>query len=352
MSESASRIVGWDIGGAHLKAAVIDREGRALHVAQRPCPLWQGLEPLHTAVDEVLAMMPASKDALHAVTMTGELVDFFSNRREGVRSLIGVIGERLPIVRVFAGDGFLDPAGLQDDDIPRIASANWLATARYTATRIDSALLIDIGSTTTDLLLIHDNQVKTFGHTDYDRLRCGELLYTGVVRTPVIAITERVPFEGEWLSLMTENFATSADVYRLSGELPEYADQMPAADGGEKTLTASARRIARMLGRDVESASFEQWREAARFIRERQVIRIWMACQRQLSRCALPAHAPLIGAGIGRFLLAPLAARLGRSCSNFSDLLPEKMPPDAFQIADCAPAVAVAYLARQALGRE
>ncbi len=350
--EPVSQIVGWDIGGAHLKAAVIDRSGQTLHVIQRPCPLWRGLDCLRTALAEVLQALEASDDRRHAITMTGELVDLFSTRREGVLSLIGIMREHLPknSLLIFAGRaGFLAPDALGPDDILSIASANWLATGAFAATRIASALLIDIGSTTTDLLLIHGNQVKTFGHTDYDRLRYGELVYTGIARTPVIAITERVPFEGEWLSLMSEYFALSADVYRLCGELPEYADQMPAADGGEKTLMASAGRLARMLGRDADTAELEHWREVARFIRERQMHKIWFACQRQLSRRALPAAAPLIGAGVGRFLVKELATRLGRPYLDFLALFPGQEPRDTLPIADCAPAVAVAFLARQAL---
>ena len=65
-----------------------------------------------------------------------------------------------------------------------------------------------------------------------------------------MAITDAIEFEGLRIPLMAEHFATTADVYRLTGELDERHDQHPSADGAEKTLPGSARRLARMIGRD------------------------------------------------------------------------------------------------------
>ena len=80
----------------------------------------------------------------------------------------------------------------------------------------------------------------------------GELVYTGLVRSFVMAIAERAPFAGRWSPLINENFATMADVHRILGTLPEGADQMATADGRAKTVAASRARLARMVGRDVE----------------------------------------------------------------------------------------------------
>ena len=42
-------VVGWDIGGAHVKASLL-RGGEVVDAAQWPCPLWQGLQHLHHAL--------------------------------------------------------------------------------------------------------------------------------------------------------------------------------------------------------------------------------------------------------------------------------------------------------------
>jgi probable H4MPT-linked C1 transfer pathway protein len=145
---------------------------------------------------------------------------------------------------------------------------------------------------------------------------------------------------------MAEFFATTADVHRLTGELPETADQYPAADGGAKTVEGSARRLARMIGRDMESASLDSWRRLAAWLARAQAQRIEDACDRIWSRELLPSDAPVVVAGVGRFIAVELAARRGLRWVDFADLLPAGAAEPG-QIGDCAPAVAVAWLAQQ-----
>jgi probable H4MPT-linked C1 transfer pathway protein len=144
---------------------------------------------------------------------------------------------------------------------------------------------------------------------------------------------------------MAEYFATMADVYRLTGQLPAGADQHPAADGGEKTPEASARRLARMLGRDLESAPLLAWRQLAEWFARVHVRQIEDACDRVLSRSGLSAEAAIVSAGTGRFLLPELAAARRRPCLEFSAFFPGSLAPPE-RISDCAPAVAVAALAQ------
>jgi probable H4MPT-linked C1 transfer pathway protein len=346
-------LIGWDIGGAHLKAAAVDAAGQLVAVAQAACPLWLGLDRLHSALDYIEEQLAPPPCCRHAVTMTGELVDAFAGREEGVAALVNVMAGHYGAesVALFAGHaGFLRPGQAGPTGALQIASANWLASGLWAAANLDEALFIDIGSTTTDLLLIRQRRVEHRGYTDYERMRYDELLYTGVVRTPVMALAERAPFEGEWVNLMAEHFATTADVYRLTGELPEAADQMPAADQGEKTPAGSRRRLARLFGRDAESASPEQWRLAAEYFKERQLAKIHAGAELQRSRGLLTATAPLVGAGVGRFLVRELAQRLQHPYLDFSDLFSVSTTRTEFQAADCAPAAAVACLALRNMG--
>ena len=104
-------VLGWDLGGEHLKVAAVDAAGRVLSAAQFPCPLWQGLPELDRALQLALAHCPPAQR--HALTMTGELVDLFGDRAEGVASLIARFGAHVPLERalVFASGGrFLSPA--------------------------------------------------------------------------------------------------------------------------------------------------------------------------------------------------------------------------------------------------
>jgi probable H4MPT-linked C1 transfer pathway protein len=342
-------LMGWDIGGAHLKAVAMAGD-QIVSILQKPCPLWLGLGHFHDAAIAILDELQPLPGCRHAITMTGELADVFATREAGVFALLHALCEHVPTenVLVFAGRaGFLAARRVKLNNVPAIASANWLATGVYAATRLEQGLLIDIGSTSTDLLVLHNREVLTRGHTDFERLCHGELVYCGVVRTALMSLAKLAPFEGEWIGVMAEHFATTADVYRLTGELPEYADQASTADGGEKTAIASARRMARLLGRDIESSTHEAWRRLGFYYRERQLAVLMEACMRQLSRGELDCNAPVIGAGVGRFLVQELAKRLGHTYLDFSGLHPMPSPCTEFHLADCAPALAVACLARQ-----
>ena len=225
-----------------------------------------------------------------------------------------------------------------------VASANWLATAALAARSVPAGLLADMGSTTTDLVPIAAGAPCPAGWTDAERLASGELVYTGLVRSFVFALADRVPFAGVWTPLAAEYFATSADVYRLLGELPEHADQMATADGREKTEAASRARLARMVGRDAAEATPAAWRALAAFLAEAQLHRITEAAMLVLSRADLPADAPVIGTGCGRHVTRRLATRLGRSWRDFATL-PALAGLDAETADQCAPAAAVALLA-------
>ncbi|MEQ1635186.1 MAG: hydantoinase/oxoprolinase family protein [Methylococcales bacterium] len=347
-------IIGWDIGGAHVKAALLDAQGVVQQICLEPCLLWRGLEQLNQVVTLVMAAL-ATKQAKHVITMTGELVDCFANREAGVQQIIAVMVQLLPAetVHIFAGtDGFLPAGQVKPAHTTAIASANWLATARYVAAQQQQGVLIDIGSTTTDILVFKEGRVQAVGFSDYQRLISGELVYTGIIRTAVMAIAQHAFFNGQQQGLMAEYFATMADVYRITGELQETHDHTATADGAEKTVLASARRLSRLTGYDFKPEEMALWQEFAQTLRAQQLELIKANVARQLARDLLPEQSCFIGAGAGRFLVRELAQQLGYEYRDFDELItiapypssPRERESKAQTAADCAPAVAVALL--------
>ncbi|MBB4003345.1 hydantoinase/oxoprolinase family protein [Aurantimonas endophytica] len=337
-----TRVLGWDVGGAHLKAALADGD-RIVKVWQEPSPIWQGLDRL----DDALATILAEVDGIdrHAVTMTGELSDIFSSRSEGVAALTRLFAEKLPgDVAIYAGAaGFVRPEAA-GEHVAHIASANWHASATLAAGAIEEALFLDMGSTTTDILPVAGGTVRATAATDAERLAAGELVYQGFTRTALMAVASEVPFAGRLVPVMNEFFASMADVQRVVGTLDEADDLYPAADGQAKTLEGSRRRLARMIGMDAEDGTDGAWEWLAHAFAEAQVRRIHDAALRVLSREDLTDDAPVVIAGAGRPVLRRLAARLDRGVVDFSDLLDcpaEKR--DA--VCRAAPAAALALLA-------
>lgn len=335
----ASDIIGWDIGGAHVKAARVNAAGVVQAAIQVPCALWRGMHELQQAMDAATAHVGQS--ARHAVTMTGEMVDLFPDRLTGVNEIAKFVAHRLPdrAVLFFCGEGRFVSIDDVKNHAATIASANWRASVEFAASKIRDGVFVDIGSTTTDIVVINNHVPRFRGHDDYSRLVCGELVYSGVVRTPLMALSDRVIFRGDDVPVVAEYFATTADVYRVLGALPETADQHPSADGAEKTTFASARRIARMVGRDVASASFDDWCELANSFRAAQLAKICAALK------AIGAHESMIvGAGVGDFLIRQIAQDSCRGYLSFAQLL-ELDGVSAASAADIAPAIAVALVA-------
>ncbi|MEX2480911.1 MAG: hydantoinase/oxoprolinase family protein [Gammaproteobacteria bacterium] len=338
---------GWDIGGAHLKVARIDARGQVTAVRQIACPLWRGIHELGRACALIDFPIDAA-DAVHAVTMTGELCDVFSDRADGVRQIVDHFLQLISTaarVRIFGGyQGWLSPEEVCGSAVSAVASANWLALAAFTAELIGDGVLLDIGSTTTDIVPIADNEVRCEGRDDAARLGAGELVYTGAVRTPVIGVCGTVPFRGRWQPLAAEVFATTADVYRLLGEIEAHHDLMPTADGRSKDVSGSARRLARMLGLDLAVTSAEEMRRVAAYVARVQAQQIGDALELVCSRHTNPPAEPvLIGAGVGRFIVAALARAQGRHYRGFDALL-GVAPQHAEAAAIAAPAVAAGKL--------
>ena len=175
------------------------------------------------------------------------------------------------------------PPRMQPAHVSDIASANWHATAALAASRVRDGLLVDTGSTTTDLVPFRDGGVTARGYSDGERLTDHELIYAGVVRTPVMAIAREAPFQGRMQGVAAERFATMADVYRLTGDLAHDADPYPTPDHGGKSVEESAARLARMLGRDANEAPLAEWIAAARHFAECQLAHM-RACRRDPHR--------------------------------------------------------------------
>ncbi|MDP2902066.1 MAG: hydantoinase/oxoprolinase family protein [Methylovulum sp.] len=337
--------LGWDIGGAHVKAAVVNQAGEITGIYQQPCPLWKGLEHLRQAVNAIMQALPQGQYR-HAITMTGELVDLFAGREDGVRQIINTMGQLLSNdgLLIFAGQyGLLGISQIDAKHYQAIASLNWLASAQFAAQKTGNGLFVDIGSTTTDILLCSEGKVLAKGYTDYQRLISRELVYTGIVRTAVMAVAQTALDGDQDIGIMAEYFATMADVYRLTGELDEAHDQTETADGAGKTLHASARRLARMIGCDFYPDAVPRWQQFAENIRFQQLQKIKTACGHVATPENFPKNSPLIGAGVGRFLIKELAQQLDHPYLDFSDLCVCSVTPTGMSPADCAPAVSVAH---------
>ncbi len=331
----ATAILGLDIGGANLKAATAEK-----HAQSVVFPLWKQPEALPNAIRELVAHFPDT-EAL-AVTMTGELCDCFPTKRDGVHTILGAVehAARGKPVRVWSTTGeFITPANARDNHMS-VAAANWHALATFAGRFAPrhGAMLLDIGSTTSDLIPLNDGWPSTHGTTDATRLEMQELVYIGVRRTPVCAVVQD--------RVCAEFFATLEDVYTLLGLLPEDETNRDTADGRPMSVEFCFARLARMLGGDRETHTDDQIiRFAARVhstIRQRIAEAARVA---YYSAQSAPELHAVIVSGAGEFLARQVAgvAFPAIGANQIVSLTAELGP----EVSACAPAYAVAVLAKE-----
>jgi probable H4MPT-linked C1 transfer pathway protein len=291
-----------DIGGANTKAAWL--HGASLRTVSRPFEVWRDREGLAAVLREI-ATDPA--DAV-AITMTAELSDAFRTKREGVAFVLDAAEAAFgnPSVLTTAGELIsVEEARARPWDV---AAANWMATALAVAGAHREALLIDVGSTTADIVPIVAGQVAASGQNDLERLLAGELVYTGVLRTNLATIASRVPVRGGWCPVASELFAISADVHLVLGHLEPEAYDCPTPDGRPATGEFARERIARLVCSDVEQLDEAEIDAIAAFLHAEQRRQIEEAARR-----VGPPDGPVVAAGSGAFLACEVAARLGRT---------------------------------------
>jgi probable H4MPT-linked C1 transfer pathway protein len=320
-------VLGLDIGGANLKAAHTTGSARKV-----PFELWKHPGKLTAALRNLLKGWP-SYDCI-AVTMTAELCDCFENRSIGVGAILGALASaaRGSSIWIWQTHGqFVNISAAADDPL-KAASANWLALAAF-AGRFAShspALLIDIGSTTTDIVPLLGGSPVPHGLMDAERLKSRELVYTGVRRTPVCALAGR--------ETASELFATTLDAYLILGEIEEDESDYFTADGRAVTKPAAHARLARMLGADRDTCKAEETLALAEKVKSRQILVLRGAVRSVCSRLPAPPRT-IILAGSGEFLAEQVVAVQTRSGVETISLT-EKLNPAVSQAA-CAYAVAI-----------
>jgi probable H4MPT-linked C1 transfer pathway protein len=331
-------ILGWDVGGANLKVARIAEDGRAEpRVLERPFALWREPHLLPAVLAEAAARLGGARTM--AVTMTAELADCFATKREGVVFVLDAFRTAFPDVRpwVYGVDGRFRSAEAARRRPHRVAAANWMASATLVARTFPDALFLDVGSTTTDVIPIVGGRVAARGRTDPARLRTGELVYTGALRTPVCAIVRSVPLRGRRCRVAAERFAVAADVHVWRGRIEEDDYTCETPDGRGRGRPEAGARLARMVCADLEMLGDRDITAIAEHVARAQVRQIAAGIRQVMRRLGPACPRVVVLAGQGAFLARAAAEEVGLATHDMASDV-------GSAAARAAPAAAVACL--------
>jgi (4-(4-[2-(gamma-L-glutamylamino)ethyl]phenoxymethyl)furan-2-yl)methanamine synthase len=307
-----SKVIGLDIGGANTKLASSDGTLVELHYL----PLWKDTR-LPEVLENIAVRLQPEKVA---VVMTGELADCFKNKEQGIRFIMGAVDSAFSSSKVF----YINNKGRfmsKPDKLKDLAAANWAASARLIGAEIGDCIFVDVGSTTTDIIPIISGKHKA-GLTDFERLMQSELVYSGILRTNLAALLDKVKVEEGWCRVASELFATTADSYLLLGKIDENAYTCETADGAGKSKKDAMRRIARLVCADLSEIKEEDIYEIAVQVQEKQVSILTPAIFEVAERNGLDRIA---AAGLGEFLIKEAAESLGFEYFSVSEHWGEKI---------------------------
>ena len=295
-------MIGIDVGGANLK--VVDDDGVHIHY----CPLWQD-----APIQEIVTRYAGKDNA--AVVMSGELADCFSSKQEGIAFIVSEVRAAFPQAQFYGTDGMFHTSA-----VPELAAANWLAMADLFRERFSDAVLVDMGSTTTDIIPLpaFDTMI---GQTDLSRLQQGYLVYCGLLRTPVATLIHAALIHGLITPVSTEYFASTGDVYVVLNRIREDLFSADTADRKGPDKVSCLRRLARVVCADLEEIGEEGAVEVATAVYNAQKSLIQDAVEKVVRQHQAKR---IITAGIGSSIVAEWTGGLDLSSElgEFADALP------------------------------
>lgn len=313
-------VLGWDIGGVNTKSARLGSngvsDGRSTSV---PYELQHEPSLLNAILRSVASRVGAEPDDCHAVTMTAELSQIFRTKREGVAFILDALEATFPPARlhVYTVSGrFVTPGEARAQPL-EVAASNWAATASWVGQWYPNCILIDVGTTTSDLIPIRGGSIAALGRTDPERLRSGELVYTGALRTPVEAMARRLPFGDGTITLAAEGFALSGDVHLWLGRLREEDYTCPTPDGRPALREYAGERLARAVCADRDLLEETEITELATALALEQTRSLCSALERVRGRC--PELDSAVVTGLGEFIAAAAARAAGLNVCSLAN---------------------------------
>jgi probable H4MPT-linked C1 transfer pathway protein len=308
-------VLGFDVGGANTKAVFVRVKGGVLlsaTVEVEYFPVWKQPEKLPSIFLALKERFGSVRFDGLGVTMTAELSDAYQTKREGVNHILSCFKMDFPDVAIYVlnVDADLKSVEFANRDPLGVAAANWAATGWLVSQQLNDCVVVDVGSTSTSIIPITNGEVVARGKTDLDKLICGELVYTGSLRTNVATIVQSIPVKNGVATVASELFALSGDVHLVLGNISEKDYTVETADGRKKTLPEALTRLARVVCADTEMITQQEIIKIAQYIYNKQIQQVTAGLTKvyAYTKTLTSGKVPVVVTGLGKKFLAAVAA--------------------------------------------
>ncbi len=332
--------IGWDIGGAHLKSCVINNQKTVCSVDL--CELWKTKE-VGYMINQIIKQYSHKGIVNNVITMSGEMCDVFENRDQGVKKILNYFKK---FVNTYVYTRNCGIVSVKHNTKPKnIASANWHVIAKFMCKKLTNAIIIDLGSTTTDFILIKNSKIINKRLDDFSGLRSQELSYIGCLRTPPYIFERSLKINNKDIHIIPENFSSLADVYRIIKKLPKSFYYSSTCDSKDKDIKACMVRFARNFGLDYKEKHRNFLISAAQKISDLHSTILNKVINYHIEKNFLSdKNVKIIGLGIGEEIIKDLCVKNRREYLDLSTIMGEKMSRKNISPYHIAPAYFLAIM--------
>ncbi len=253
MKKENTQYMGIDIGGAHLKCVGIDKSKNISYIKYDSYQVWNDKKILFEKLNQIDSEFNNNK-LIYGITMSAELCENFPNRKVGAKYIMEACNSLKSRKLFYSNSSILFNSRFK---IENLMSMNWHAIGKLCENKVKNSIIIDFGSTTTDFLCIKNFKLKNEGFNDFERINNNELIYKGLIRTPLFGIKNKIKFKKQNYNLIPEIFSDMSDIYRVKKLLKKNIDIDKTVDASNKSIRNSMIRIARNFGFDYDNSKKE-----------------------------------------------------------------------------------------------
>jgi len=285
------KILGLDIGGANTKYAFIDtseENAEILTVGSDYFPFWKENKNYSHYLQELKEKIEEQYGIIEAVVFvtTAELSDCFQTKKEGITTICNYVSQVFSDLSqgpyIYSSESSFISMAQATEQWLEVSATNWIVSANYLGMKFPNVIMIDIGTTTTDIIPINDGKVVAEGYTDLERLISNELIYTGLLRSNIATILSEVKLQGKIIPVSSELFATIGDAFYLLELITSDEFSSETANGKSVTKENSLARIARVICADINQLSENEIKQIAKQAVNKQLEILTRALQKVL----------------------------------------------------------------------